>query len=120
MANPKSTFVCTECGWSTPKWVGRCGECQAWDSMQEGTVGGGRGLGVAKQVRALKLVESSAAKPITDLSTERVAAWSTQVGEFDRVLGGGLVEGAVVLIGGDPGLGKSTLLLQALTRMGGA
>lgn len=112
MANPKSTFVCTECGWSTPKWVGRCGECQAWDSMQEGAVGGGRGLGVSKQVRALKLVESSAAKPITHVSTERVAAWSTQVGEFDRVLGGGLVPGAVVLLSGEPGVGKSTLLLE--------
>lgn len=112
MANPKSTFVCTECGWSTPKWVGRCGECQAWDSMQEGAAGGGRGLGVSKQVRALKLVESSAAKPITDVSTERVAAWSTQVAEFDRVLGGGLVPGAVVLLSGEPGVGKSTLLLD--------
>jgi DNA repair protein RadA/Sms len=80
--------------------------------MQEGAVGGGRGLGVSKQVRALKLVESSAAKPITDVSTERVAAWSTQVGEFDRVLGGGLVPGAVVLLSGEPGVGKSTLLLE--------
>jgi DNA repair protein RadA/Sms len=60
----------------------------------------------------LKLVESSAAKPITDVSTERVAAWSTQVGEFDRVLGGGLVPGAVVLLSGEPGVGKSTLLLE--------
>jgi DNA repair protein RadA/Sms len=80
--------------------------------MQEGAAGGGRGLGVSKQVRALKLVESSAAKPITDVSTERVAAWSTQVGEFDRVLGGGLVPGAVVLLSGEPGVGKSTLLLE--------
>jgi DNA repair protein RadA/Sms len=80
--------------------------------MQEGAAGGGRGLGVAKQVRALKLVESSAAKPITDVSTERVAAWSTQVGEFDRVLGGGLVPGAVILLSGEPGVGKSTLLLE--------
>jgi DNA repair protein RadA/Sms len=78
--------------------------------MQEGATG--RGLGQAKQVRALKLVESSAAKPITDVSTERVAAWSTQVGEFDRVLGGGLVPGAVVLLSGEPGVGKSTLLLE--------
>jgi DNA repair protein RadA/Sms len=68
--------------------------------------------GVAKQVRALKLVESSAAKPITDVSTQSVAAWSTQVGEFDRVLGGGLVPGAVVLLSGEPGVGKSTLLLE--------
>jgi len=80
--------------------------------MQEGAAGGGRGLGVAKQVRALKLVESSAAKPITDVSTQSVSAWSTQVGEFDRVLGGGLVPGAVVLLSGEPGVGKSTLLLE--------
>ena len=112
MANPKSTFVCTECGWSTPKWVGRCGECQAWDTMQEGAAGGGRGLGTVRNVRAVAFVGSSAAKPITDVSTEKVSAWSTQVGEFDRVLGGGLVPGAVVLLSGEPGVGKSTLLLE--------
>ena len=84
--------------------------------MQEGAIGGGRGLGVSKQVRALKLVESSAAKPITHVSTERVAAWSTQVGEFDRVLGGGLVPGAVVLLSGEPGVGKSTLLLEVAAK----
>lgn len=112
MANPKSTFVCTECGWSTPKWVGRCGECQAWDTMQEGAAGGGRGLGTVRNVRAVAIVGSSAAKPITDVSTEKVSAWSTKVGEFDRVLGGGLVPGAVVLLSGEPGVGKSTLLLE--------
>ena len=112
MANPKSTFVCTECGWSTPKWVGRCGECQAWDTMHEGAAGGGRGLGTVRNVRAVAIVGSSAAKPITDVSTEKVSAWSTQVGEFDRVLGGGLVPGAVVLLSGEPGVGKSTLLLE--------
>jgi DNA repair protein RadA/Sms len=112
MANPKSTFVCTECGWSTPKWVGRCGECQAWDSMQEGAAGGGRGLGTVRNVRAVAIVGSSAAKPITDVSTVPVTAWSTQVSEFDRVLGGGLVPGAVVLLSGEPGVGKSTLLLE--------
>ncbi len=112
MANPKSSFVCTECGWSTPKWVGRCGECQAWDTMQEGAAGGGRGLGTVRNVRAVAIVGSSAAKPITDVSTEKVSAWSTQVGEFDRVLGGGLVPGAVVLLSGEPGVGKSTLLLE--------
>ncbi len=112
MANPKSTFTCNECGWSTPKWVGRCGECQSWDTMQEGSASGGRGLGTVRNVRAVAIVGSSAAKPITDVSTERVSAWSTQVGEFDRVLGGGLVPGAVVLLSGEPGVGKSTLLLE--------
>ena len=112
MAVAKSTFTCTDCGWTTPKWVGRCGECQAWDTMQEGKAGGGRGLGSVRQIKPVSIVGSSAAKPITDISTERVAAWSTQVGEFDRVLGGGLVPGAVVLLSGEPGVGKSTLLLE--------
>ena len=112
MAVAKITFTCTECGWTTAKWVGRCGECQAWDTMQEGKAGGGRGLGTVRNVRAVAIVGSSAAKPITDVSTERVTAWSTQVGEFDRVLGGGLVPGAVILLSGEPGVGKSTLLLE--------
>ena len=112
MAVAKSTFTCTDCGWSTPKWVGRCGECLAWDTMQEGKAGGGRGLGTVRQIKPVAIVGSSAAKPITDVSTERVAAWSTQVGEFDRVLGGGLVPGAGVLLSGEPGVGKSTLLLE--------
>ena len=112
MAVAKSTFTCTDCGWTTPKWVGRCGECQAWDTMQEGKAGGGRGLGSVRQIKPVSIVGSSAAKPITDISTERVAAWSTQVGEFDRVLGGGLVPGAVVLLSGEPGVGKSTLRLE--------
>ncbi len=112
MAVAKSTFTCTDCGWTTPKWVGRCGAGQAWDTMQEGKAGGGRGLGTVRQIKPVAIVGSSAAKPITDVSTERVAAWSTQVGEFDRVLGGGLVPGAVVLLSGEPGVGKSTLLLE--------
>ena len=112
MAVAKSSFTCTDCGWTTPKWVGRCGECQAWDTMQEGKAGGGRGLGTVRQIKPVAIVGSAAAKPITDVSTERVAAWSTQVGEFDRVLGGGLVPGAVVLLSGEPGVGKSTLLLE--------
>jgi DNA repair protein RadA/Sms len=69
-------------------------------------------LGTVRNVRAVAIVGSSAAKPITDVSTEKVSAWSTQVGEFDRVLGGGLVPGAVVLLSGEPGVGKSTLLLE--------
>jgi DNA repair protein RadA/Sms len=80
--------------------------------MQEGAAGGSRGLGTVRNVRAVAIVGSSAAKPITDVSTERVSAWSTKVGEFDRVLGGGLVPGAVVLLSGEPGVGKSTLLLE--------
>ncbi|MFM5968389.1 MAG: DNA repair protein RadA [Micrococcales bacterium] len=110
MATPKTSFVCSECGWSTVKWVGRCAECQQWDTMQEASAG--RGLGSTKQVAPVRLISSAAAKPITDVSTKPVQVWPTKVGEFDRVLGGGLVPGAVILLSGEPGVGKSTLLLE--------
>ena len=84
--------------------------------MQEGKAGGGRGLGTVRQIKPVSIVGSSAAKPITQISTASVAAWSTQVGEFDRVLGGGLVPGAVVLLSGEPGVGKSTLLLEVAAK----
>lgn len=116
MSVAKSLFTCSECGWNTPKWVGRCGECQAWDTMQEGKAGGNRGLGTVRSIKPVAIVGSSAAKPITQISTENVASWSTQVGEFDRVLGGGLVPGAVVLLSGEPGVGKSTLLLEVAAK----
>lgn len=110
MATPKSSFVCSECGWSTVKWVGRCAECQQWDTMQEASAS--RGLGSTKQVAPVRLISSAAAKPITDVSTKPIQVWPTKVGEFDRVLGGGLVPGAVILLSGEPGVGKSTLLLE--------
>ncbi|CAB4638726.1 MAG: DNA repair protein RadA [Actinobacteria bacterium] len=116
MSVAKSLFTCSECGWNTPKWVGRCGECQAWDTMQEGKAGGNRGLGTVRSIKPVAIVGSSAAKPITQISIENVASWSTQVGEFDRVLGGGLVPGAVVLLSGEPGVGKSTLLLEVAAK----
>ena len=111
-AKPKSEYTCAECGWGSAKWVGQCGECQAWNSLVEGGASSSRGLGVARSVKPAVIVGSSAAKPITEISTENVTAWSTGVGEFDRVLGGGLVPGAVILLSGEPGVGKSTLLLE--------
>jgi DNA repair protein RadA/Sms len=112
----KTSYSCTECGWTSVKWVGQCGECQAWDTMREGAAGGGKGLGSVKSVKASVIVASSAAKPITQISTESVASRSTKVAEFDRVLGGGLVPGAVVLLSGEPGVGKSTLLLEVAAK----
>jgi DNA repair protein RadA/Sms len=84
--------------------------------MQEGKAGGNRGLGTVRSIKPVAIVGSSAAKPITQISTENVASWSTKVGEFDRVLGGGLVPGAVVLLSGEPGVGKSTLLLEVAAK----
>ncbi len=110
-ARAKNEYACGECGWSSTKWVGQCGECQQWNTMVEGS-GPTRGLGTIKSIKPATIVASSAAKPITDVSTVAVASRSTRVGEFDRVLGGGIVPGAVVLLSGEPGVGKSTLLLE--------
>jgi len=111
MASPKTTFVCAECAWVSSKWVGQCGECEAWNSMQEGSAST-KGLGSVRAIKPARLVGASSARLISEISTENVTAWPTGVGEFDRVLGGGLVPGAVVLLSGEPGVGKSTLLLE--------
>lgn len=115
IGNPKSrsVFRCTACAESSPKWVGRCPGCQEWNTLVE----------EAKSApRARVLAPSSIAVPITDVPTDATHPMSTGVGEVDRVLGGGLVPGSVTLIGGEPGVGKSTLLLQLLAGLakGGA
>lgn len=115
-ARAKSEFTCSECGWVSSKWVGQCGECQQWNTLSEGASGGGRGLGVVKAIKPTHIVGSAAAKPITEISSQNVASRSTHVAEFDRVLGGGLVPGAVVLLSGEPGVGKSTLLLEVAAK----
>ena len=110
MAKTKSNFRCSECGWSTAKWAGRCGECQAWDTLEESASS-------PKEVKALRITSSQAARPITEIETRTEAHLSTGVGEFDRVLGGGLVAGAAILLSGEPGVGKSTLLLEVAAKM---
>lgn len=110
----KAEFACSECGWTTAKWVGRCGECQAWDTVQLSSAA--RGIGVVRSIRPALIPQQQSAKPITEISTEQVASRPTTVNEFDRVLGGGLVPGAVVLLSGEPGVGKSTLLLEVAAR----
>lgn len=102
-------FRCGECGWTTPKWVGRCGECQAWGTVEE--VGA---AGVSRVTQAAAV--ATPARPIGEVDHESARAVPTGVGEFDRVLGGGLVPGAVVLVAGEPGIGKSTLLLDVAAR----
>jgi DNA repair protein RadA/Sms len=111
---PKSpAFRCSECGWTTLKWVGRCGECQQWGTVEE--VGA-----PAKGVAAAQVPASRAARPITELATADAPRWPTGIAEFDRVLGGGVVPGAVVLCSGEPGVGKSTLLLAVAARAAAA
>ncbi len=99
----RASFRCAECGWETAKWTGRCGECQAWGSVTE--VG-------APKARTAPGPVTSAAVPITQVATQEHGFRPSGVAELDRVLGGGLVPGAAVLLAGEPGVGKSTLLLE--------
>src|SRR4051794_3827866 len=100
----RPAYQCSECGWTSAKWVGRCGECQAWGSVAEAAA--------PRQLRAEAGPGSSAAVPIAQVSVEASAFRSSGVPELDRVLGGGLVPGAAILLAGEPGVGKSTLLLE--------
>src|ERR1700710_1712663 len=109
---PASTFKCTECGWTTPRWAGRCGECQSWGTV----VSALESAAIARTVRAVQISDSRIAKPITEIDTDATTHWATGIGEFDRVLGGGLVPGATILLSGEPGVGKSTLLLEVAAR----
>ena len=115
MAKAKTAYVCSECGASASKWQGQCGECGAWNSLGEVVLEAG-GPAAARHAgwAGADPARITALQGVSQHAERRV---STAIGELDRVLGGGLVEGSVVLVGGDPGIGKSTLLLQALAGM---
>lgn len=119
MAKRSSRYVCQACGASAPKWGGRCEACEAWNTIVEETVSSGTpgGLGRARG-SARPVAFESLSKDATD-STTPAERRRSGIAEFDRVCGGGLVPGSVVLIGGDPGIGKSTLLLQAVASLAG-
>jgi DNA repair protein RadA/Sms len=102
----KQMFVCRNCGYKTLKWLGKCPECGIWESF----------IQQEQKAKKIKAKELTPVK-IVDLSESEEIRISTNIGEFDRVLGGGLVKGEVVLIGGEPGVGKSTLLLQAAAKL---
>lgn len=112
MAKTSSAYHCTECGWRTLKWVGRCGECQQWGTVVEA----GASEGISRATRVHAPAAGREAKPITQLTGESVSHESSGVGEFDRVLGGGIVPGAAILMSGEPGVGKSTLLLEVASK----
>ena len=110
----KTVFVCSNCGYESAKWLGKCPACNEWNSFYEekvtGTVSSSSGKKVKKSVTPRKL------KEVEGISEVRI---STGIGELDRVLGGGLVKGSLVLVGGEPGIGKSTLILQLCNKMNG-
>jgi DNA repair protein RadA/Sms len=111
VAKVKTLYVCTECGGQAPKWQGQCPACGAWNTLVES---------VAESPSAHRfqaLAKTSPVQRLSEIEASDVPRFTTGIGEFDRVLGGGLVAGGVVLIGGDPGIGKSTLLLQSLAEI---
>ncbi|MEI7446016.1 MAG: DNA repair protein RadA [Burkholderiales bacterium] len=115
MAKVRTQYVCSECGGSTPKWAGRCPHCGAWNTLTESAVEAPRAA--APGNRFAPLAPAGGVQMLDEVVAAEVPRWPTGAEEFDRVLGGGLVPGSVVLIGGDPGIGKSTLLLQALAHL---
>ncbi len=112
MAKTRTEFVCQNCGATFPKWFGRCPECGEWDTLTEHVVAK-KDTGRGARVRAsMPLVETTPPRPISEIDTEDFQRLPVQMSELRRVLGGGIVPGMGVLVGGEPGIGKSTLLLQ--------
>lgn len=110
MAKAKRLYGCTECGATFPKWSGQCPECGAWNTMVETVIDNSPMSSSSKSWTG----QSAQIKTLAEVSTEETPRFTTHSSELDRVLGGGLVDGSIVLIGGDPGIGKSTILLQTL------
>ncbi len=115
MARTQLSYRCTECGWQAAKWVGRCGECQQWGTVVEAAAE----TGISRAVKPVAPTPARAAQPVTEVETGTSEYWPTGITEFDRVLGGGIVPGAAILLSGEPGVGKSTLLLEVAARSAG-
>lgn len=116
MAKLKSVYCCASCGAQAPKWAGQCSDCGAWNSFSEELYGGASKIGPAHQKGYAGLTDGKL-HDIHDVSLHEDARLLTGCSELDRVLGGGLVKGSIVLLGGDPGIGKSTLLLQTIAHL---
>ncbi|MBM4385083.1 MAG: DNA repair protein RadA [Deltaproteobacteria bacterium] len=119
MARARSVFVCSECGTQQPRMLGRCPGCGAWETLVEESVGGAESAPASSLVAAPEAT-SGCARPLADVDAEAAPRVVTGIAELDRVLGGGLVPGSVVLLGGEPGIGKSTLCLQLAANVAAA
>ena len=118
MAKSKTVYVCSECGYETPRWLGRCPDCGSWNTLTEQESAPEPRLEEKKLKRAPG--SDAQAMRIDQIPDESMARRTCGIGELDRVLGGGVVDGSLVLVGGDPGIGKSTLLTQMCANMANA
>ncbi|MDE2498187.1 MAG: DNA repair protein RadA, partial [Xanthomonadaceae bacterium] len=118
MAKAKTAYVCGDCGAEYPKWQGQCESCGAWNTLSAFVVEPAKDAAHAARRAGYAGAEAAKVQPLAGVAGEVEQRHLVRIGELDRVLGGGLVEGSVVLVGGDPGIGKSTLLLQTLAALG--
>jgi DNA repair protein RadA/Sms len=116
MAKTATSYSCTECGWSTQKWVGRCGDCGEWNTVVEAATP----TGVLRALNPISIGDARRARPIVEIEAGAASHWPSGIAEFDRVLGGGVVPGAAILLSGEPGVGKSTLLLEVASKAAAA
>ncbi|HEY7525757.1 MAG TPA: DNA repair protein RadA [Candidatus Limnocylindria bacterium] len=116
----RTVHVCQQCGAETPRWSGQCPSCQAWNTLVETVVARPAAARAARSAGPLAALPVGTVSPITDVSSAEAQRLVSGIGEVDRVLGGGFVPGSIVLFGGDPGIGKSTLLLQLAARLAAA
>ncbi len=107
----KSTYICNACGYQTQRWLGRCPECMSWSSLEEHIEKSPSGNKGDRTIKAAELI------PLTEKRNANEIRVRTGISELDRVLGGGIVQGALIMIGGDPGIGKSTIMLQMLNKI---
>ena len=114
MAKEKTIYTCLECGGISPKWLGKCPHCNAWNTLIESVAENPGAVKNRYSTQRQGLAKASEVTALADIEASDMSRTPTGHEELDRVLGGGIVEGGVVLIGGDPGIGKSTLLLQAV------
>ena len=116
MAKSKTVYVCSECGYETPRWLGKCPDCGSWNTLVEQESAPTLGKAEERKLRRAPGADAEAAR-VDEIPDEAMERRSSGIGELDRVLGGGVVDGSLVLVGGDPGIGKSTLLTQLCANM---
>lgn len=109
MAKEKTVFVCSACGYETPRWMGKCPGCNAWNTLEEQAPQAAQQAAIPVKANKQRPGTGASAMRLSEIPEETSARATTGIGELDRVLGGGVVEGSLMLVGGDPGIGKSTL-----------